>query len=66
MIGWNLRATFFQRRSGWSRWSPTTAAGRQGYQVRDIEPETALGVVGAVTPDLLAQFSSDPAPADAV
>jgi putative membrane protein len=66
VLGWGLRSTYFQRRLGLVTLLAATAAGRQAYQVRDIEPDTALGMVGAVTPDLLAQFSSDPAPADAV
>jgi putative membrane protein len=66
VLGWGLRSTYFQRRLGLVTLLAATAAGRQAYQVRDIEPDTALGTIGEVTPDLLAQFRGDPAPVDAV
>ncbi len=59
VIGWGLRSTFFQRRLGLVTLIAATAAGRQAYQVRDVEPDTALALVGAVTPELLAQFRSE-------
>ena len=57
VIGWTVRTTYFQRRLGLVTLIATTAAGRQGYRVRDVYPDTALSLVGAVTPQLLAQFA---------
>jgi putative membrane protein len=56
VVGWGLRSTYFQRRLGLVSLMATTAAGRQGYQIRDVAPDEALGLLGAVTPDLLVQF----------
>ncbi len=66
VIGWGLRSTYFQRRLGLVTLLAATAAGRQAYRVRDVEPHTALDIVGAVTPHLLAQFRNDAAPVDTV
>jgi putative membrane protein len=57
VIGWNLQSTWFQRRLGLVTLVATTAAGAQGYPVFDVDPVEALAVAGAVSPDLLAQFS---------
>ncbi|MDT4911751.1 MAG: putative rane protein [Pseudonocardiales bacterium] len=56
VIGWNLRSTYFQRRAGLVTLTATTAAGRQSYDVSDVDGRTALAIADAVTPDLLAQF----------
>lgn len=56
VIGWNLRDTWFQRRVGLVSLTATTAAGRQGYVVQDVDRREALVLAGAVTPGLLDQF----------
>jgi putative membrane protein len=62
VVGWGLESTYFQRRLGLVSLTAASAAGRQGYRVRDVTPDEALGVVGEVTPELLAQFRrADPA-----
>jgi putative membrane protein len=58
VIGWNLRSSWFQRRAGLSTLTATTAAGRQGYDVYDVDAHEALVLADAVTPDLLRQFQS--------
>ena len=42
VIGWNLRATFFQRRSGLTDLVATTAGGRQRVRVLDLDEQTAV------------------------
>ncbi len=56
VIGWNLRSSVFQRRSGLTTLTATTAAGRQGYRVHDLDTAAAVALAEAVTPDLLPQF----------
>lgn len=56
IIGWNLDATFFQRRNGLVTLTATTAAGEQGYEVVDVPAGEALEVAERATPGLLAQF----------
>jgi putative membrane protein len=56
VIGWNVRASFFQRRANLVTLTATTAAGHQGYRVIDVDPPTALALADAVTPTLLDQF----------
>ncbi|MDT4928588.1 MAG: putative rane protein [Pseudonocardiales bacterium] len=63
VIGWNLRSTYFQRRLGLITLTATTAAGRQGYEIADLDPTEALALADAVVPDLLTQFRLDPHPA---
>jgi putative membrane protein len=60
VIGWNLKATWFQRRVGLTDLVATTAGGRQRVRVLDLGegPATALAVTG--TPGLLDQFLADP------
>jgi putative membrane protein len=58
VIGWNVSSSFFQRRMNLVTITATTAAGRQGYRVWDVQPVEALALAEAVTPDLLAQFHS--------
>jgi putative membrane protein len=60
VIGWNLTSTFFQRRLGLMTLTATTAAGRQGYRVWDIEPGEGLALADAVTPGLLIPFRREP------
>jgi putative membrane protein len=60
VIGWNVRSSWFQRRAGLVTLTATTAAGRQGYAVRDIPTGTALALAAAVTPGLLDPFRTAP------
>jgi putative membrane protein len=56
VIGWNLRATWFQRRAGLTDLVATTAGGRQRVRVLDLEEGTAAGLAVRATPGLLDQF----------
>ncbi len=60
IIGWNMRATLFQRRSGLTTLTATTAAGRQHYPFPDIAVGPALRFSEAAVPGLLAQFLAAP------
>lgn len=56
VIGVTVRRTYFQRRAGLATLTATTAAGKQGYQVVDVDAATALALANALLPDLLPQF----------
>jgi putative membrane protein len=56
VIGWNLRATFFQRRAGLTDLVATTAGGRQQVRVLDLDQQAAVGLAVSATPGLLDQF----------
>lgn len=56
VIGWNIERSFFQRRAGLATLTATTAAGKQGYQVRDVALAEALRLAAASTPGLLDPF----------
>jgi putative membrane protein len=56
IIGWNLQRSFFQRRSGIATLTATTAAGRQGYAVPDVDLPEALRLADAAKPGLLTPF----------
>lgn len=56
VIGWNLRESFFQRRLGILTLTATTAAGRQGYRVTDLEVTSAIALADATLPELLTEF----------
>ncbi|GAA0357887.1 PH domain-containing protein [Actinoallomurus spadix] len=56
IIGWNLRRSFFQRRSGLATLVATTAAGRQRVEVQDVPLEEALRVAEEALPGLLTPF----------
>jgi putative membrane protein len=56
IIGWNLERSFFQRRLGVTTLTATTAAGRQHYDVLDVELGEALRVAEELLPGLLAPF----------
>jgi putative membrane protein len=56
IIGWNVNRSFFQRRAGLTTLTATTAAGRQHYEVQDIELDAAIGLADAATPGLLTPF----------
>lgn len=59
LIGWNIRTTFFQRRSGLASLTATTAAGAQGYHVRDVDLARGLALAEQLTPGLLAPLGVD-------
>ncbi|WP_372736309.1 PH domain-containing protein [Nocardioides sp.] len=56
VIGWNLRATWFQRRVGLTTLVATTAGGSQAVPVLDIPEQMALEVADQALPGLLSQF----------
>ncbi|MCO6005588.1 PH domain-containing protein [Actinoallomurus purpureus] len=56
IIGWNLRRSFFQRRSGLATLVATTAAGRQRVEVQDVPLEQALRTAEEALPGLLTPF----------
>ena len=56
IIGWNLGQSFFQRRSRVATLTATTAAGRQAYQVQDVELAEAIRVAEQARPGLLSPF----------
>ena len=56
IVGFNLSRSFFQRRAGLATLTATTAAGRQGYEVADVDPARALGLADAAVPGLLEPF----------
>jgi putative membrane protein len=57
-----VRSSIFQRRAGLVSLTATTAAGRQGYSVVDVDPAEALEVADEITPGLLDQFRTAPPP----
>jgi putative membrane protein len=59
IIGWNLRSSIFQRRAGLATLTATTAAGRQHYEVLDIELPRGIALADAATPGLLTPFLAD-------
>jgi putative membrane protein len=56
VIGWNLRATWFQRRAGLTDLVATTAGGRQRVRVLDLDDAAAAALAGSATPGLLDPF----------
>ena len=56
VIGWNLRATWFQRRAGLTDLVATTAGGRQSVRVLDLPEPTAVALAATAQPGLLDQF----------
>jgi putative membrane protein len=60
VIGWNLRATWFQRRVGLTDLVATTAGGRQQVEVIDLDEGAATRLAAAATPTLLDQFLATP------
>jgi putative membrane protein len=65
IIGWNFERTLFQRRAGLTTLTATTAAGRQRYEVQDVELSEALRVAEALRPGLLDPFLERDAPTGA-
>ena len=60
VIGWNLKRSFTQRRAGVATLVATTAAGRQGYELQDVEPAEAVRVAEEAVPGLLTPFLRRP------
>jgi putative membrane protein len=56
VIGWNLRATWFQRRAGLTDLTATTAGGRQRIRILDLDESSAPALAAAATPGLVEQF----------
>ncbi len=56
VIGWNVRATVFQRRAGLVTLTATTAAGRQAYEVSDVPEAAALELADEAAQGLLREF----------
>jgi putative membrane protein len=56
VIGWNLRATWFQRRAGLTTLVATMAGGNQAVHVLDVPEDEAVRVAHEALPDLVAQF----------
>ncbi|MEO9325904.1 PH domain-containing protein [Nocardioides sp. C4-1] len=73
VIGWTLRATWFQRRVGLTSLAATTAGGSGGVvRVLDVPEPDAVRLAGEALPGLVAQFTrpnarpDDETPADGV
>lgn len=60
VIGWTLRATWFQRRVGLASVSATTAGGGGRVHVDDVPLEDAVALAMAATPGLLDDFVEGP------
>lgn len=58
VIGWNLRATWWQRRAGLTTLVATTAGGSQAVEVLDVPEDEAVRVAHEAMPQLVAQFLS--------
>ncbi|TIC86735.1 hypothetical protein E8D34_10835 [Nocardioides sp. GY 10113] len=56
VIGWNLRASWFQRRAGLVTVAATTAGGSGSTEVYDVPTADAERLADQATPGLLAQF----------
>ena len=56
VIGWNFRASWFQRRAGLTSLVATTAGGDQSVTVLDVPDGVAVSLADAAVPGLVAQF----------
>ncbi|MCD4525276.1 PH domain-containing protein [Nocardioides sp. cx-173] len=56
VIGWNLRATWFQRRVGLTSLIATTAGGRQSVTLPDVPEPLAVGLADETLPHVVRQF----------
>lgn len=56
VIGWNLRATWFQRRAGLGTLVATTSGGRQAVTALDVPEAMAIGLAHSAHPHLIGQF----------
>jgi putative membrane protein len=59
IIGWRIRRSFFQRRSGLMTIGATTAAGAGVYHVTDVGEADGLALADEAVPDLLRPFLID-------
>ncbi len=59
IIGWNVEASFFQRRVGLVTLVATTAAGAGGVRLTDVPVATAYRLVGGLTPRLSRPYRRD-------
>jgi putative membrane protein len=60
IIGWNFRATWFQRRAGLTTLQATTAGGSQSVTALDVPEPDAVAVSAAAVPGLVDQFLTPP------
>ncbi|WP_214371348.1 PH domain-containing protein [Pseudonocardia sp. H11422] len=60
VIGWTLRQSVFQRRSGLVTVEAVTAAGEGGYHVLDVDAADGVALADAATPGLLTPFRAGP------
>lgn len=60
VIGWNLRATWFQRRVGLTSLVATTAGGRQSVTLLDVPEPLAVTLADATLPHVVGQFLAPP------
>lgn len=56
VIGWNLRATWFQRQVGLTSLVATTAGGRQSVTILDVSEPQAVALADATLPHVVRQF----------
>lgn len=56
VIGWTLRASWFQRRAGLTTLVATTAGGRQAVTLPDVPLDVAVRLADQALPGLVAQF----------
>ncbi|MBM7519239.1 PH domain-containing protein [Nocardioides nitrophenolicus] len=56
VIGWNQRATWFQRRAGLVALAATTAGGKGQVRLPDVPTDAAIALAEAATPGLVGQF----------
>ncbi len=60
VIGWNFRATWFQRRVGLTTAVATMAGGPQAVVILDVPEEQALTLAAQTLPEVISQFLVDP------
>ncbi len=60
VIGWNLRATWFQRRAGLTALAATTAGGGGSVGLLDVPEADAVRLADEAIPGLVSQFRQDP------
>jgi putative membrane protein len=56
VIGWNLRATWFQRRAGLTSLAATTAGGGGAVTLLDVPEGDAVRLADEAIPGLVSQF----------
>ncbi|GAA5115359.1 PH domain-containing protein [Haloechinothrix salitolerans] len=60
VIGWTVRQSIFQRRSGLLTLVATTAAGSGAYTIPDVDVTEGVAFADEAVPDLLAEFIERP------